>query len=223
MIFSFGFSARLELVAAARLDRLAGHPMAFIRSQERHDGGDFLRLAEAAQRDLGLDRLYEFGILSDGGVRVRSRVARRDGVRGNPARPQLQRERMGQVVDGRFGHRVDGGGCHGLRGRSGRDVDDASTIGKTIHSGLNDEERRAGVDRDQGVPTLRRRVFEANKAEIASVVDQNVEGVASVPPGQLVIESFEQGRDGCGVGEVRVDRERSASGFLDGRDCLVCA
>src|SRR6202789_1199089 len=77
---SFGFSSRSELVAAARLNCLAGHPVAFIGSQERHDGGDFRGLAKASQRDLGLDRLYEFGVLSEDGVRVGSREARRYGV-----------------------------------------------------------------------------------------------------------------------------------------------
>src|SRR6185437_11623761 len=204
---SFVFSLRSELVAAARLDRLAGHPVAFIGSQERHDGGDFRRLAKASQRDLGLDRLYEFGVLPEGGVRVGSRVARRYGVHGNSARPQLGRECMGQGVDGRFGHRVNGRGCHGLRGGSGRDVDDACTIGETIQSSLNDKEGRTGVDRDQGVPTVRRRVFEAKPAGIAGVVDQNVEDFAAVPPGELVVESLEQGRDGRRVDEVRVDCE----------------
>ena len=44
--------------------------MAVIGRQERHDGGDFRRLAEASQRDLGLDCLYEFGIFSEGSIRV---------------------------------------------------------------------------------------------------------------------------------------------------------
>src|SRR6202140_5282391 len=86
-MFSFSFSSRSELVAATRLNRLARHPVAFIGSQERHNGRDFRRLTKASQRDFGLDRLYEFGILSEGSVRVRSREARRYGVRGNSARP----------------------------------------------------------------------------------------------------------------------------------------
>src|SRR6185312_15121397 len=200
---SFVFSLRSEPVAAARLNRLAGHPVAFIGSQESHDGGDFRRLAKASQRNLGLDRAHEFGILPEGSVPVGSRVARRYGVRGNSARPQLRRERVRQVVDGRFGHRVNGRSCHGLRGGSGRDVDDACTIGETTQSGLNDEERRARVDRDQGVPTVQRRVLEANPAGIASVVDQNVQGFAAVAPGKLVVESLEQGRDGRRVNKVR--------------------
>src|SRR3546814_8594302 len=86
-----------------------------------------------------------------------------------------------------------------------------------------EEEGRAGVDREQGVPTVGRRVLEADPAGIARVVDQNVEGSASVPLGERVVESLEQGRDGRRVNEVRVDRERRASSFLDGRDRLVCA
>src|SRR6202042_1770058 len=58
---------------------------------------------------------------------------------------------------------------------------------------------------------------------IASVVDQNVEGPAPGPLDELVVESLEQGRDGRRVDEVRVDRERSASSFLDGCHRLVCA
>src|SRR3546814_5229804 len=79
-----------------------------------------------------------------------------------------------------------------------------------------EEEGRAGVDREQGVPTVGRRVLEADPAGIARVVDQNVEGSASVPLGERVVESLEQGRDGRRVNEVRVDRERRASSFLDG-------
>src|SRR6185437_9206105 len=88
-IFSFGSTPRSELVAAARLNRLAGHPMAFVGSQERHHGGDFRRLAKAPQRDFGLDRLHEFGILAERGVRVRPRIAWRYGICGDSARPQL--------------------------------------------------------------------------------------------------------------------------------------
>ena len=62
MSFSLGCLGQSEPVAATRLDRLSGHPVTVVGSQERHDRGDFRRLAEASQRDLGLDCLYEFGI-----------------------------------------------------------------------------------------------------------------------------------------------------------------
>jgi hypothetical protein len=44
--------------------------VALIGSQKRHDGGDFRRLAKASQCVFSLDRLYEFGALPEGGVRV---------------------------------------------------------------------------------------------------------------------------------------------------------
>ena|GEM_PF-7111314 len=62
-----------------------------------------------------------------------------------------------------------------------------------------------GVHRDHGVPTVRRRVFEAKPAGVAGVVDQNVEGFASVPLGEFVVESREQGRDGRRIDEVSMD------------------
>src|SRR6185437_4216615 len=145
------FNARSELVTAARFNRLARNPVAFRGGQEGHDSGDFRRLAKAPERDFGLDRLYELGILAEGGVPVRSGVARRYGVRGNSAWPKLGRERVGKVVDRRFGHRIDRRGRDGLGGRGGGDVDDACTVGETIQGGLNDEERRAGINGDQGV------------------------------------------------------------------------
>jgi hypothetical protein len=77
-------------------------------------GGDLRWLAKAAQSDLGLDRLDEFGILPEGGVR--SREPRRNGVCSNSTWPQLDGERMGQIVDRCFCHRIDGRGCYGLRG-----------------------------------------------------------------------------------------------------------
>jgi hypothetical protein len=79
--------------------------------------------------------------------------------------------------------------------------------------GLNDEEGRAGVDRDQGVPKIWCRVLEAKPGGVASVVDQNVEGLAYIPFCKLIVESLEQGRDGRGIDEVRLDRKRSTSSF----------
>src|SRR4051794_14920425 len=207
---------RSVLRSAGHVDHLAGDERGLVAGEERHHGGDVLGVADAAHGDLLRDGRLEV-LEGDAHPRgggcghVRGDEARRDRVRGDPERPQLDGQGLREALQARLGGRVVHLTAVAER-RGAGEVDDAAPVvlGHEPLDLAGHQEGPAQVDGQHGVPVVVGHLEEHVVADDPGVVDQH-RGAA-----EPVGDALHGGGDLLAVGDVDTDGEGPAACGGDG-------
>lgn len=206
------FRSRSDPLSSGYFDPLRIHPAVVAGKQTCDHRSDVVRHPDPAKRRHVGEQAIDLRVVAHAtAAEVRLDCARRHRVDGNTALAQFLRHITGEHFDCSFHRCVHAVTGKADPGKTGGQIDDASTVGDQRQQGLGQEKHALEVNVDEAVELRFRGLVDQGVFAVAGIVDEVIDVIARPAILELAAQLSDEGRDVIELAGIKLKGNRLAA------------